>query len=92
MRCLLDPWNHGYYHWPFIAALVCWEVRGCQRLPIGAVLSSSWLWIVFARLDGAVMDVAYVAWAVACLMILLRDAYRPHMPAWSRRRVAAVAR
>ena len=92
MRCLLDPWNHGYYHWPFIAALACWEVRGCLRLPIGAVLSSAWLWVVFARLDAALMDGAYVAWAVVCLVILTRDAYRPHMPAWSRRLPALVPR
>ena len=46
VRCLLDPWNHGYYHWPFVAALACWEVRGCRRLPIGTILSSAWLWVV----------------------------------------------
>ena len=56
VRCLLDPWNHGYYHWPFLAALACSEVRGCGRVPIATALSSAWLWIVFVRTDGLLMD------------------------------------
>lgn len=87
MRCLLDPWNHGYYHWPFLAALACWEVRGCMRVPIVTALSSAWLWIVFVQLHGVVMDAAYVAWAVVCLLVLTRDAFRPAVPA----RVKALA-
>ena len=41
---------------PFLAALACWEVRGCGRVPIATALSSAWLWIVFVRTDGLLMD------------------------------------
>jgi len=81
MRCLLDPWNHGYYHWPFLAALACWEVRGCRRAPILTALSSAWLWFVFVGADGLIMDTAYVAWACVCIVFLARDAFRPALPA-----------
>ena len=81
MRCLLDPWNHGYYHWPFLAALACWEVRGCGRAPIATALSSAWLWVVFVKTDGLLMDSAYVAWACVCIVFLARDAFRPALPA-----------
>jgi hypothetical protein len=81
VRCLLDPWNHGYYHWPFLAALACWEVRGCSRVPIATALSSVWLWFVFVQTDGLLMDSAYVAWACICIVFLARDAFRPAFPA-----------
>ncbi len=91
-RCLLDPWNHGYYHWPFLAALACWEVRGRCRVPVATAVCSAFLWIVFVTMHGEVQDAAYVAWAVACLVLLAREAYRPALPAWSRRVVAPALR
>ena len=90
VRCLLDPWNHGYYHWPFLAALACWEVRGCMRAPIVTAASSAWLWLVFTRTDGLLMDAAYVAWACVCIAFLTRDAFRPALPARLRSLAVAV--
>ena len=26
LRCMLDPWNNDYYHAPFLASLLAWEV------------------------------------------------------------------
>lgn len=92
MRCLLDPWNHGYYHWPFLAALACWEVRGCLRVPVVTAVSSAVVWIVFVRMHGMAQDATYVLWAVACGGLLIHDAFRPALPAWSRRVAAAAVR
>ena len=33
VRCALDPWNHAYYHAPFLAALIAWEVLEARRAP-----------------------------------------------------------
>ncbi|MGZ4268642.1 MAG: glycosyltransferase 87 family protein [Solirubrobacteraceae bacterium] len=90
-RCLLDPWNHGYYHWPFLAALVCWEVRGLGRVPVMTAVSSAALWVVFTRFDGLVMDFAYVTWAVVSMVVLVREAYGPLRLPELRRGVAARA-
>jgi hypothetical protein len=75
VRCALDPWNHAYYHAPFLAALVAWEVLESRRLPLVAALSAAWLGIVF-RLELPLADVLYAAWALPALAWLSRRAMR----------------
>jgi hypothetical protein len=63
VRCALDPWNHGYYHLPFLAALAAWEIVRRGRAPWLAAASSAWLAVAF-RLPLQSADIAYLAWAV----------------------------
>lgn len=80
-RCALDPWNHEYYHVPFLTALACWEVLARKRAPVATLASSAVLWIVFARLAGSSgasfgADVVYMTWAVitaGSLFYVLRE-------------------
>jgi hypothetical protein len=78
LRCALDPWNHEYYHLPFLTALAAWEVVAVRRLPLVAAVSSALLWVVFARTGGSMLgDAVYVAWAVALAGVLGRPLWRP---------------
>jgi hypothetical protein len=66
-RCALDPWNHEYYHLPFLMVLAAWEVRVVRRAPVLALASTAILWLVFGRLVDSghpvVADVVYMTWA-----------------------------
>jgi hypothetical protein len=82
VRCALDPWNHEYYHLPFLTALAAWEVAACRRAPVLTACSSALLWVVFARLvDGSgastLGDVVYVAWAAVVAAQLARMLWWP---------------
>lgn len=61
-RCALDPWDHAYYHLPFLAALAAWEVLRRGRPPWLAAVSTAWLAVVF-RMPIEAGDLAYLAWA-----------------------------
>ena len=68
LRCVLDPWDHAYYHVPMVAALATWETVRLRRVPVVAAVSSIWLWIVFVELGQGmevVSDLLYLAWARA---------------------------
>jgi hypothetical protein len=75
MRCALDPWDHAYYHAPFLAALIAWEVLEARRMPLVGAVSAAWLGIVF-RLDLPLSDVLYAVWALPALWWLSRRALR----------------
>jgi hypothetical protein len=75
LRCVLDPWDHAYYHAPFLAALVAWEVLEARRAPLLSAIVAAWLGIVF-RLDLPLADLLYVLWAVPMLVWLSRRALR----------------
>jgi hypothetical protein len=84
IRCALDPWNHAYYHAPFLAALIAWEVLEARRVPWVAALGAAWLGIVF-RLDLPLSDVLYAVWVLPTIVWLSRRALRSE-------RLLAVAR
>ncbi|HEX4672249.1 MAG TPA: glycosyltransferase 87 family protein [Solirubrobacteraceae bacterium] len=73
LRCALDPWDHAYYHAPFLAALVAWEVLEARRMPLLSALSAGWLGIVF-RVDLPLSDLLYAAWALPMAGWLIRRA------------------
>jgi hypothetical protein len=75
IRCALDPWNHAYYHAPFLAALIAWEVLEARRVPWVAALGAAWLGIVF-RLDLPLSDVLYALWVLPMIGWLSRRALR----------------
>jgi hypothetical protein len=75
IRCALDPWDHGYYHAPFLAALVAWEVLEARRMPLLSALSAAWLGVVF-RVDLPLSDVLYAVWVLPMIGWLSRRAMR----------------
>jgi hypothetical protein len=75
LRCALDPWDHAYYHAPFLAALIAWEVLEARRVPLVAALSAAWLGIVF-KLHLPLSDLLYTLWALPSAMWLARRALR----------------
>jgi hypothetical protein len=75
VRCALDPWDHGYYHVPFLAALVAWEVLEARRAPWLGALAAAWLGVVF-KLDLPLADVLYAVWVLPMIAWLSRRAMR----------------
>jgi hypothetical protein len=45
LRCVLDPYDNGYYHLPFLFSLAAYEGLCRQRFPLLSVLASAVLWI-----------------------------------------------
>ena len=75
LRCALDPWDHAYYHAPFLAALIAWEVFEARRTPWLSALSAGFLGVVFG-LSLPVADAAYALWALPMVVWLSRRALR----------------
>jgi hypothetical protein len=75
IRCALDPWDHAYYHAPFLSALIAWEVLEARRAPVLSAIVATWLGVVF-RLDLPLSDVLYAVWAVPMIAWLSRRALR----------------
>jgi hypothetical protein len=74
-RCALDPWNHAYYHAPFLAALIAWEVLEARRAPWLSAAGAGFLGIVFGQ-QLPLSDALYALWAVPMLLWLSRRALR----------------
>jgi hypothetical protein len=72
-RCALDPWDHAYYHAPFLAALIAWEVLEARRTPWLSAFSAGALGIVFG-LNLPLSDALYALWALPMLVWLSRRA------------------
>ncbi|MDX6671514.1 MAG: hypothetical protein QOI91_1877 [Solirubrobacteraceae bacterium] len=68
LRCLLDPWNTGYYALPFLLALVAWEVHARRGLPLLSAAATLAVWTTFDLLPRwltpDVQAVSYLAWAL----------------------------
>jgi hypothetical protein len=75
VRCALDPWDHAYYHAPFLVALIAWEALELRRPPLLSVVAAAWLGLVF-RLDLPLSDLLYAVWALPMIGWLTRRALR----------------
>ena len=69
LRCLLDPWNIGYYALPALLALAAWEgLFRTDRPPILtlAFLALNWLTfdMLFTQASADVLSIAYLGWAL----------------------------
>jgi glycosyl transferase family 87 len=54
LRCVLDPFDIGYYHLPFLLALLAWEaLQRPDRPPVMALLASATVWVMFDRAPDA---------------------------------------
>jgi hypothetical protein len=73
LRCSLDPWNHAYYHAPFLAALISWEVLEARRAPWVSAASAGFLGVVFG-LSLPLSDALYTLWALPLVIWLSRRA------------------
>jgi hypothetical protein len=83
LRCLLDPWNLGYYHLPLVTALIAWEVRAGRDWPLLGLAVSGATWVTFVISDGRVSDrpfYIYMAWALPLLVYLARQLYVAKAP------------
>lgn len=69
LRCLLDPWNIGYYGLPALLALATWEgLHRRDRPPVLtlALVAANWLTFetLFTRVGADVQSLVYLAWAL----------------------------
>jgi hypothetical protein len=49
-RCLLDPWNLGYYHLPLVLALLAWECHR-RRMPVITLAVTGAIWFTFRTFE-----------------------------------------
>jgi hypothetical protein len=91
VRCVLDPSDQGYYHVPFVLALVAWETLVVGP-PIVSLATIAALWLVFhgAGIDGDLLWVAYMA-IVLPLAAALAAASHGRLPRRADRRRTALA-
>lgn len=82
LRCVLDPWDIGYYPLPFLLALASWEcLSGKPGAPYRAVGATVMTWLVFVLVPRHVgvdaQSVAFAAVALPAVGVLARSLYRP---------------
>jgi hypothetical protein len=90
-RCLLDPWDMGYYHLPLVLALAAWETEK-RRPPVIALAVTAAIWLTFKTFElrtGMAPLLMYLAWALPLGAFLVRELFAK--PARARRFVAAFA-
>jgi hypothetical protein len=76
-RCMLDPWNLGYYHLPLVLALVAWETEK-RRVPVISLAITVAIWLTFRTLemrDGLAPMLMYLAWTLPLAAMLIRTLY-----------------
>jgi hypothetical protein len=81
LRCVLDPMTVGYYHLPFLLALVAWEAHSRRGLPVLTLLSSGVLLFLVTQLQWglkpATVATIYLAWALPLACYLGGRVYAP---------------
>jgi hypothetical protein len=90
-RCLLDPWNLGYYHVPLVLALAAWETEK-RRPPVIALATTAAIWLTFRTFEvrtGMAPLLMYLAWTLPLGGMLVRELFAK--PARARKLVAAYA-
>jgi hypothetical protein len=76
-RCMLDPWNLGYYHLPLVLALVAWETEK-RRAPVIALATTGAIWLTFRTLElrtGMAPMLMYLAWTLPLGGMLARQLF-----------------
>jgi hypothetical protein len=90
-RCMLDPWNLGYYHLPLVLALVAWETEK-RRPPVIALATTGAIWLTFRTLElrtGLAPMLMYLAWTLPLGGMLARQLFAS--PARARKLVPVFA-
>jgi hypothetical protein len=79
-RCVLDVANNGYYHLPFLIALVAWEALRRKRPPVLTLAASALVWLTVVKAEHQISTDAqcaiYLAWALPALAALAYATYR----------------
>jgi hypothetical protein len=89
-RCMLDPWNLGYYHLPLVLALVAWETEK-RRPPLITLATTAAIWLTFKSLEmrtGMAPMLMYLAWTLPLGAMLVRELFA--QPARARKLVPAL--
>jgi hypothetical protein len=76
-RCLLDPWNLGYYHLPLVLALAGWETEK-RRPPVVALAVTAAIWLTFKTFEmrtGMAPMLMYLAWTLPVGAMLARELF-----------------
>jgi hypothetical protein len=76
-RCLLDPWNLGYYHLPLVLALAAWETEK-RRPPVIALATTAAIWLTFKTFEirtGMAPLFMYLAWTLPLGAMLARELF-----------------
>jgi hypothetical protein len=84
LRCVLDPVDNGYYHVPFLFALVSYEALQARGFPKASIIASAVLWLdvnhIWADGHRDLANAIYLAWALptlAWMAMTLWPALRP---------------
>ena len=92
-RCVLDPWNIGYYHVPFLFALLAWEATTRTGPPVASLSAAAAIWFTFSAaptwLSPDAQSLLYLAWALPCAGALAVVAFRLPVHGWRSRVVQA---
>ena len=79
-RCVLDVANNGYYHLPFLMALVAWEALQRERPPVLTLVASGLVWLTVVELNYRISPdaqcAAYLAWTLPALAALAYATFR----------------
>ena len=81
-RCLLDPWNLGYYHLPLVLALAAWETEK-RRPPVIALATTAAIWLTFKTFEvrtGMAPMFMYLAWTLPLGAMLARELFAKRRP------------
>jgi hypothetical protein len=86
-RCVLDVANNGYYHLPFLIALVAWEALQRERPPVLSLLASALVWLTVVRMANSISPdaqcAAYLVWTLPTLAMLGYASFRkPRSAGW----------
>jgi hypothetical protein len=82
-RCVLDPWNVGYYHLPLVTALIAWEVRRGRDWPLLGLAVSAAVWVTFVLNHERTTNlpfILYLAWTLPLAAYLARRLYTSRAP------------
>jgi hypothetical protein len=83
-RCLLDPWDLGYYHLPLVLALLAWECAR-RRVPLIALATTLAAWITCRTLGdlrtGMAPMLLYLGWTLPLGAVLVRTLFLAPAPA-----------
>ena len=87
VRCMLDPWNIGYYALPCVLALTAWEALALRRTPWLSLTLTLTVWTTFELITRVatpdVQALVYLGWSIPLTVGLVVRLYAP--AAWERR-------
>lgn len=85
LRCVLDAANNGYYHLPFLLALLTWEALRREEPPVFTLVATTLVWFTVGHppldLSPDALNVTYLAWTLPACAWLAARVFGPLVPA-----------